>query len=153
MTLKEKSFTFPPQRTSQLTPAVNDDVEEREPVNLMPLLSSVSFNRNKKTKTKFIVYFRGHNGHKGHKGQNLSVVVFFFSGKREKVARESYASERTRALSQRIIKKKKIQILLFMHLVPVVPSKIKDKFLVASRYVQFEVRFRTVIHISMNNTE
>ena len=30
MTLKEKSFTFPPQRTSKLTPAVDDDVEERE---------------------------------------------------------------------------------------------------------------------------
>ena len=33
-------------------------------------------------------------------------VVFFFSGTREKVARGSYAWERTRALSQRIIKKK-----------------------------------------------
>ena len=64
--------------------------------NLMPLLSSISFNRNKKTKTKFIVYFRGHNGHKRHKGQNMS-VVFFFSGTREKVAPGSYAWERTRA--------------------------------------------------------
>ena len=79
-------------------------------------------------------------------------VVFFFSGTREKVARESYAWERTRAWSQRIIKKN-TQILPFMPLVPVVPLKIKDKFRVASRFVQFEVRFRTVIHISMNNTE
>ena len=51
----------------------------------------------------------------------------------------------TREISTRAQEKKhRAKKVPFMPLVPVVPSKINDKFRVANRFVQFKVCFRTV---------
>ena len=56
----------------------------------------------------------------------------------------SHAQLPTRNLHARPAEKYRAKKVPFMPLVPVVPSKINDKFRVANRFVQFKVCFRTV---------